>query len=50
MYEQVTGRVGPLSDKERGMLNRIFSAFESVYDERIRNLTQVQDSSQEGSS
>ena len=50
MYEQVTRRVGPLSDTERGMLNRIFSAFESVYDERIRNLTQVQDSSQEGSS
>jgi hypothetical protein len=46
VYEQVAGRIGPLSDKERAMLNRIFSAFESVYDEQITDLMQVHDSRQ----
>jgi DNA-binding MarR family transcriptional regulator len=43
MYEQVAGQVGPLSDEDRDMLNRIFSAFESVYDKRIGDLTQARD-------
>jgi DNA-binding MarR family transcriptional regulator len=47
MYEQVAGRIGPLSDKERAVLNRIFSAFESVYDERITDLMQARDSRQQ---
>jgi DNA-binding MarR family transcriptional regulator len=46
VYDLVAERVCPLSDEERDMLNRIFSAFESVYDERIRNLTQARDSRQ----
>jgi len=44
MYEMVAGRVGPLNDKERDLINRIFSAFESVYDQRITELTQGQES------
>jgi DNA-binding MarR family transcriptional regulator len=44
MYELIAGRVGPLDDKERVLLGRIFSAFESVYDQRIMELTPDHDS------
>jgi len=44
VYEQVAGHVGTLSDGERATLNRVFSALELVYDERIRNLTQARES------
>ena len=44
MYELVAGRVGPLNNEERALLNRIFSAFESVYDQRITVLTREKDS------
>jgi DNA-binding MarR family transcriptional regulator len=40
MYERIAGQVGPLSDAERDLFSRIFSAFESVYDQRIAELTQ----------
>ncbi len=38
-YEQIAGGIGPLNEKERVVLDRVFSAMESVYDERIRELT-----------
>jgi len=50
MYELVAGRVGPLNDKERDLLSRIFSAFESGYDQLITELTQGRDSRQRGRS
>lgn len=39
MYERVAGRIGELTDDERVFLARVFSAFESVYNERIQELT-----------
>lgn len=42
VYEQIAGRVGPLNDEERDVLDRVFSAFESVYDRQLRELTQAQ--------
>ena len=39
MYERIAGRLGELTDEERVVLSRVFSVFESVYDERIAELT-----------
>ena len=45
IHEQVqkliTERIGQLNDEELDTLRRVFSAFESVYDERIEALMQV---------
>ncbi len=38
IYERIAGRIGELTDEERAFLSRIFSAFESVYNERIVEL------------
>ena len=39
MYEAIASRIGTLDEKERQVLDRVFSAIESVYDERIQELT-----------
>jgi len=39
MYEQIASRIGPLNEKELEVLDRVFSAMESVYDQRIRELS-----------
>lgn len=39
MYETIASRIGTLDEKERQVLDRVFSAIESVYDERIQELT-----------
>lgn len=39
VYEQVASRVGSLSEKEREVIDRVFSAMESVYDEQIQALS-----------
>lgn len=44
MYERIAGRLGELTDEERVFLGRVFSAFESVYDERIAELTDMTES------
>ncbi len=44
MYERISGRLGPLTGDERIFLGRVFSAFESVYDERIAELSDRSDS------
>lgn len=38
MYERIAGRIGELTEDELASLARIFSAFESVYNERIIEL------------
>jgi DNA-binding MarR family transcriptional regulator len=38
IYERITGRIGELTGEERVFLARIFSAFESIYNERIIEL------------
>ena len=38
LYERIASRVGPLSEMEREVLARVFSAMESVYDERIHEI------------
>jgi DNA-binding MarR family transcriptional regulator len=43
MYERIAGKVGELSEGERATLARIFSAFESVYDERISETASAAD-------
>ena len=40
-YARIVGQIGTLSAEERASMARIFSAFESVYEERIEELTQV---------
>jgi DNA-binding MarR family transcriptional regulator len=44
VYELIAGRIGPLNNGERDLLGRIFSAFESVYDQRIAELTEARGS------
>jgi len=44
MYERIARRLGPLNGNERIFLARVFSAFESVYDERIAELPDDSDS------
>jgi len=39
VYERIAGRIGPLADGERATLDRVLSAFESVYEERIVELS-----------
>jgi len=39
MYERIAARIGDMNVDERAFLVRVFSAFESVYDERIRELS-----------
>jgi len=39
MYEQTASRIGPLSEMEMEVLDRVFSAMESVYDQRIREIS-----------
>ncbi len=41
LYEQIAGRIGPLSEADRVMVSRGFSAFESVCDRRIEELLQA---------
>lgn len=51
IYERIAGCIGELTDEERAFLARIFSAFESVYNERILELAShksIQDSCIEG--
>lgn len=43
MYERIAGRLGALTEEERVVLGRVFSVFESVYDERIAELTGMSD-------
>ena len=53
IYERIAGCIGELTDEERAFLARIFSAFESVYNERILELAShksIQDPCIEGSS
>lgn len=38
LYERIASRVGPMNEMEREVLARVFSAMESVYDERIREI------------
>ncbi|MFA5237205.1 MAG: MarR family transcriptional regulator [Methanoregula sp.] len=39
MFERIAERIGDLNDDERATLARVLSAFESVYDERIGELS-----------
>jgi DNA-binding MarR family transcriptional regulator len=41
MYEQIAGQIGSLSEADRVIVSRIFSAFESVCDRRIGELSQA---------
>jgi len=43
IYERIAGRIGELTADERALLARVFSAFESVYNERIHELTSCGD-------
>jgi len=43
IYERIAGRIGELTADERALLARVFSAFESVYNERIHELTSCED-------
>jgi DNA-binding MarR family transcriptional regulator len=38
IYERIAGLIGELTDEQRAFLARVFSAFESVYNERIEEL------------
>jgi DNA-binding MarR family transcriptional regulator len=37
IFEQISERIGPLNEKDRVIIGRIFSSFESVYDELIES-------------
>lgn len=39
MYERIASGIGPLNEKELEVIDRVFSAMESVYDQRIRELS-----------
>lgn len=39
MYERLASRIGPLNEKDIEVLDRVFSAMESFYDQRIRELS-----------
>jgi DNA-binding MarR family transcriptional regulator len=39
VYTRIAERIGDLDEQERATIARVFSAFESVYDERIEELT-----------
>jgi len=39
VYERISGRIGPLSAGERATLDRVLSAFDTVYEDRIRELS-----------
>lgn len=39
VYERIAGRIGPLNAGERATLDRVLSAFDAVYEERIRELS-----------
>lgn len=41
--EQITERIGNLNEEERATIGRVFSAFESVFDERIEALSESAD-------
>jgi len=39
LYERIIERIGPLSENERATMGRVFCAFETIYDERIGELS-----------
>jgi DNA-binding MarR family transcriptional regulator len=43
VYARIAERIGSLDEQERATIARVFSAFESVYDERIDELTEAAD-------